>query len=433
MKRRVDIFLALAGLLFFLPILLLIALLIKLDDGGPILFRQDRLGKYKRPFLIYKFRSMRDEKITRIGQWLRKSGLDELPQIVNILRGDMSLVGPRPLTYADIERMGWDKRYYISRWHVKPGITGLAQLHAGRSAHHSWLYDKTYLKHESVLLDIKIIVLTLFINILGKRRVRTWLYQRNNVSVNWTRWAILFSARRHRPMPQPSDDQSHHPWSAALANSLAVFQLGESGGGTIIQQAKRSPLHGIDPAYCKSVKWFVDEEHRHAEILAGCVQALGGQCIQHNWTAKLFVIGRRLIGLRLKVLVLLAAEVVGLCYYKLLAMRLPAGQIRDSLEELANDEEAHLKFHSDFLRLYVQGILPGLVFSLVWRLVTYTAAIVVIIDHRHALKQMDIPHKLVWQRWMFLVDATEKQIKTAKPNYQFLQQVNIDYQQDAIS
>ena len=233
-------------------------------------------------------------------------------------------------------------------------------------------------------------------------------------------------------MPQTLADNSHHPWSAALAKSLAVFQLGESGGGTVIQQAKKSPLHGIDPAYCKSVEWFVAEEHRHADILACCVHSLGGQCIRHNWTARLFVHGRRLMGLRLKVLVLLAAEVVGICYYKLLAMRLPAGQIRDLLEELANDEEAHLKFHSDFLRLYVQGILPGVLFRSVWRLVTYAAALVVIIDHRHALSQMNIPLNLVWQRWMFLVDATEKQIITAKPDYQFLQQVNIDYQLDAL-
>ena len=432
MKRQIDIVLAVVGLFFFMPIMLLIALLIKLDDGGPILFTQDRLGKYKRPFLIYKFRSMRDGNITRVGHWLRKSGLDELPQIINILKGEMSLVGPRPLTFADVERLGWEKRYYLSRWHIRPGITGLAQLHAGRSAHHSWLCDKTYLKHESTLLDIKLIILTLFINVLGKRRVRTWLFQRNHVSVNWRRWAILFSARRQRPLPVMLDDQSHHPWSAALARSLAIFQLGESGGGTVILQARRSPLHGIDPAYCKSVEWFVDEEHRHADILAGCVTALGGQCIQHNWTAKLFVFGRRLLGLRLKVLILLAAEVVGICYYKLLAMRLPAGQIREALDELATDEEAHLKFHSDFLRLYFQGILPGLVFSLVWRVITYAAAIVVLIDHRQALNKMDIPLKLVWQRWMFLVDETQKQITASRPNYQFLQQVNVDYPLDAL-
>ncbi len=432
MKRTLDLFLAVTALLCFLPLMLIIALLIKLDDGGPILFRQSRLGKYKRPFLIYKFRSMRDNKITRVGHWLRNSGLDELPQIVNIVKGEMSVVGPRPLTYADIERLGWERRYYIARWHIKPGITGLAQLHAGRSAHHSWLFDKTYLKHESLILDSKIILLTLLMNVLGKRRVRNWLFQRNHVSVNWQRWAIIFSSRRNRPLPATLGDQSHHSWSAALASSLAIFQLGESGGGTVVQQARRSPLHGIDPAYCNSVQWFVEEEHRHAEILAMCVHALGGHCIRHNWTAGLFVFSRRLLGLRLKVLVLLAAEVVGICYYKLLAMRLPAGQLRDSLNELAKDEEAHLKFHSDFLRLYVQGILPGLGFSLVWRLITYSAAIVVILDHRHALNQLGIPLKLVWQRWMFLVSETAKQIRTTKPTYQFLQQVNDDYQLEVI-
>jgi len=432
MKRQIDICLAVTGLLCFLPLMILIALLIKLDDGGPVLFRQFRLGKYKRPFLIYKFRSMRNGKVTRIGHWLRKTGLDELPQLINILKNEMSVVGPRPLTYADIRRMGWDRRYYIARWHIKPGITGLAQVHAGQSAHHSWLCDKTYLKHKSIRLDLKIILLTLFMNVLGKQRVRAWLFQRNHVRVNWKRWAILFSARRSRPLPISPPDQSHQPWAAALAKSLAIFQLGESGGGTIVQQARRSPLHGINPAYCKSMQWFVEEEHRHARVLASCVNALGGKCIEHNWTARLFIFTRRLLGIRLKVLVLLAAEVVGICYYKLLAMRLPAGELRDSLDELAADEEAHLKFHSDFLRLYCQGILPGLIFSLVWRLVTYAAAIVVIIDHHRALSRMGIPVRLVWRRWMYLVDETERQVKSTKPDYRFLQQVNIDFQPGAI-
>lgn len=426
MKRQFDIFTALLGLFCFFPLLLLTAILIKLDDGGPVLFRQQRLGKYKRPFLIYKFRTMQDGKITRIGHWLRKTGLDELPQFINILNGDMSLVGPRPLTLGDVQRIGWHKRYYIRRWHIKPGITGLAQLYAGRSAHYSWLYDKTYLKNQSFLLDSKIIFLSFVMNVIGKRRVRHWLYQRNHVKVNWQRWAILFASRRDRLLPDFVEDNSQYPWSAALARSLAIFQLGESGGGTVIEQAKRSPLHGIDPAYCKSIEWFVDEEHRHADILARCVKSLGGQCIQHNWTAMLFVLSRRLLGLRLKALVLLAAEVVGICYYKLLAMHLPAGQLRNLLDELATDEEAHLKFHSDFLRLYSQGLLSGLLFRLVWRLVTYTAVVVVTIDHRYALKQMNIPLRLVWQRWMYLVHKTEAQITTTKPDYQFLNQVNMD-------
>lgn len=432
MKRQIDLVLTVTGLLCLMPIMFLIAVLIKLDSDGPVLFRQFRLGKYKRPFLIYKFRSMQDGKVTRIGHWLRKTGLDELPQLINILKNEMSLVGPRPLTYTDIRRMGWDRRYYIARWHIKPGITGLAQLHAGQSAHYSWLCDKTYLKQGSIRLDLKIIFLTLFMNLLGKRRVREWIFQRNHIRVNWNRWAILFSERRTRSMPSMPADQSQQPWAPVLAKSLAIFQLGESGGGTIVQQARRSPLHGINQAYCNSMQWFVEEEHRHADILAMCVKALGGKCIRRNWTAGLFVFGRRLLGIRLKVLVLLAAEVVGICYYKLLAMRLPAGQMRDLLDELSTDEEAHLKFHSDFLRLYTQGILPGLVFSLVWRSLTFAAAIVVLIDHYQALARMGIPIRLVWARWMYLVQATERQIKTAKPDYRFLQQVNIDFQTDAI-
>jgi len=426
-KKYLDLPLAVAGLICFLPIMMLIALMIKLDDGGPIFYTQYRLGKYKRPFLIYKFRSMRSGKITRVGRWLRKSGLDELPQLLNILRKEMSIVGPRPLTLEDVQRLGWDVRYYISRWHVKPGITGLAQLYAGRSAHHSWLYDKTYLRHMAIAFDIKIILLSLIINVFGKARVRAWLLQRNPVKVNWTRWSMLFASRRERPLPVIRESQTQQPWASALAESLAIFQLGESGGGTVVQQARRSPLHGIDPAYCKSVEWFVDEEHRHAEILARCVRALGGKCIRHNWTARLFVIGRRLLGLRLKVLVLLAAEVVGLCYYRLLAMRLPGGQVKELLTELASDEEAHLQFHSDFLRLYAQGILPGLIFSLAWRLTTLAAAVVVLIDHRRALRQLEISNKLVWQRWMYLVRETEKQIKNARPDYRFLSQVNENF------
>ena len=427
MKRLIDIALSVVGIITFLPVFLLIPILIRLDDGGPVFFRQARLGQFKRPFRIYKFRSMRDGRVTRIGRWLRRSGLDEIPQFLNIYKGEMSVVGPRPLTLADVQRLGWDTRYYIARWQIKPGLTGLSQLYAGRSAHHSWFYDKAYLKNPHLWLDLQIILLSFAMNVLGKRRVRNWLYARNKLSVNWHRWAILFAARRDRALPEDLNDCSHYPWAAALARSLAIFQLGESGGGTIVQQVQHSRLRGVDRAYCQSILWFVDEEHRHAEMLARCVQALGGQCIEQNWTAHLFVAGRRLMGIRLKLLVLLAAEVVGLCYYKLLAMRLPPGQIRNSLDELALDEEAHLKFHSEFLRIHVHGWLRTILFKLAWRFVTYCAAIVVSIDHYRALKAMHIPIKLVWRRWMYLVRETESQVIAIQPDYHFLRHVNLYY------
>ena len=427
MKRIVDISLSVFGLIVFLPAFILIPILIKFDDGGPVFFLQGRLGQYKRPFQLYKFRSMRAGRVTRIGRWLRMTGLDEIPQFLNIYKGEMSVVGPRPLTLEDVQRLGWDSRHYIARWQIKPGITGLSQLYAGRSAHHSWFYDKTYLKNPALRLDMQIILLSLCMNLFGKHRVRSWLYSRRQGMVNWHRWAILFAGRRDRPLPDIIPDDSNHPWSVSLARSLAIFQLGESGGGTIVQQVQHGHMRGVDPAYRQCIAWFVDEEHRHADILARCVQALGGQCIKQNWTARLFVAGRRLMGLRLKLLVLLAAEVVGLCYYKLLAMRLPTGQIRTLLNELARDEEAHLKFHSDFLRMHAQGWVHALIFKTVWRLVTYSAAVVVTIDHYRALKAMRIPMRLVWQRWMYLVHETEQQVVARYPDYEFLRQVNTHY------
>ncbi|MEJ2397905.1 MAG: sugar transferase [Gammaproteobacteria bacterium] len=169
---------------------------IKLDDGGPIIFTQYRLGRGKRPFLVYKFRSMQNSQITAVGYYLRRTGLDELPQLFNILKGQMSLVGPRPLTYTDITRLGWDRRHFLVRWQVRPGITGLAQLYAGRSAHYSWRCDKSYIKDKSIILDLKIMFLTLLMAFLGKYRVRNWLFRHASVMTEGSKnYRILPIAR----------------------------------------------------------------------------------------------------------------------------------------------------------------------------------------------------------------------------------------------
>src|SRR6187455_2049147 len=106
-KRGFDVIGATGGLLFFAPVCLLIAIAIVLEDGRPVLFRQERLGERRRRFTILKFRSMRNGRVTRVGRFLRGTGLDELPQFVNVLRGEMSAVGPRPLIEADVLRLGW--------------------------------------------------------------------------------------------------------------------------------------------------------------------------------------------------------------------------------------------------------------------------------------------------------------------------------------
>lgn len=215
----------------------------------------------------------------------------------------------------------------------------------------------------------------------------------------WQEWAGFFANRRGRAMPGLESDYDYASLPASLADSLAIFQLGESGGGTVIRQARASHLPHLDSHYAQAVELFVAEEHRHADILATCVRLLGGRLIQSNWTARLFVFGRRLIGLRLKVLVLLAAEVVGLVYYEMLAAKLPDCSLRERLLEIAEDERSHLYFHCDFLRLQTHGRVRRLVFKLMWRTVIGAASYVVALDHRHAIRDLEIASEAVLSRW----------------------------------
>ena len=222
----------------------------------------------------------------------------------------------------------------------------------------------------------------------------------DNKQSAWEQWAKFFLGRSDRDLPALVQDQDYAELPESLAKSLAIFQLGESGGGTIIRQALNNRLSGIDEYYAAAMALFVEEEHRHANILAMCVRLLGGKLIQTNWTAKLFVFARRLIGLRLKVIVLLAAEVVGICYYHLLATHLPDSRLRSQLLEIVEDERSHLYFHCDFLRSQTQKRWQKTLFVLVWRLVMFCAAIVVAIDHRSAIRDLDIGLRSVLMRWI---------------------------------
>ena len=174
-KRLFDLVGAVGGLLFFSPLVAVIAGAIVLEDGWPVLFRQERLGRRRHPFTILKFRSMRDGRITRVGRMLRATGLDELPQFINILRGDMSAVGPRPLTESDVARLGWMARRYDFRWRVLPGLTGLAQVTEARSGRLSLGLDRRYVARQCLSLDVALVTVSFAINALGKRRVRRLL------------------------------------------------------------------------------------------------------------------------------------------------------------------------------------------------------------------------------------------------------------------
>ena len=182
-KRAADIVLALVILLFLLPVLVIVAICIKVDSKGPAIFKQERLGLRGKMFEIYKFRTMcinaehtgsgvysgkNDSRVTRIGRILRATSIDELPQLINILKGEMSFIGPRPpLTYHP-----WDISEYtpeqLRMFEVRPGITGWAQVNGRKGV----LWPKRielnvwYVDNVSLLLDLKILVMTV-VKVLG--------------------------------------------------------------------------------------------------------------------------------------------------------------------------------------------------------------------------------------------------------------------------
>jgi len=173
MKRLFDLMAALGGLCLLWPFLLLIAVLVRLKLGSPVLFKQQRPGLHGKPFYIYKFRSMTDardadggllddaQRLTAFGEMLRKFSLDELPQLWNVMRGDISLVGPRALL---MEYLPLYNSEQARRHDVKPGITGWAQVN-GRNAiswEEKFAYDVWYVEHQSFLIDLMILYKTAF-------------------------------------------------------------------------------------------------------------------------------------------------------------------------------------------------------------------------------------------------------------------------------
>ena len=175
-KRFYDFILALVGLILLSPIFLMIIVLIKIDSRGPILFKQRRIGRNKKHFLILKFRTMRidtprdtpthmlinpEKWITKLGKFLRKTSLDELPQIINILIGDMSIIGPRPALWNQFDLIEERDKYNVNK--LYPGLTGYAQIH-GRDQlliHEKAKLDGYYVEHISLWLDVKIFFGTL--------------------------------------------------------------------------------------------------------------------------------------------------------------------------------------------------------------------------------------------------------------------------------
>jgi len=195
-KRLLDILLAGCGLIVAAPLAFLLSALIKLEDGGPVFYTQERVGRKGRHFLALKFRSMvpdaearvgpvqashNDARITRIGRLMRATAMDELPQLWNIFRGDMSFVGPRALRPGEIEVNGRgnmerleDVPGFALRCAVVPGLTGVAQIYAPRDVtrRHKFRYDKVYIRRQSFWLDVRLILLSFWITFRGTWEAR---------------------------------------------------------------------------------------------------------------------------------------------------------------------------------------------------------------------------------------------------------------------
>ncbi|CAI8742655.1 sugar transferase [Chryseobacterium sp. IT-36CA2] len=179
-KRLLDVFIALSIIIFLFPIFLIVYILVRIDSPGKFFFFQERLGYQGRVFKIYKIRTMYDRErvadreilkgdaeVTRIGYYLRRFKIDELPQIINVFNGDMSLVGPRPCLPRQLTEFNEDGKKRIQ---VVPGLTGLAQINGNihLSWEERWKYDREYVENQSFLLDTKIILKTFLILFNGE-------------------------------------------------------------------------------------------------------------------------------------------------------------------------------------------------------------------------------------------------------------------------
>ena len=186
-KQIFDFTFAFLFLLVFSPLLILLSLLIRLSGDGPVIYAQDRIGRYGKPFSIYKFRSMvydaerggpllsgdNEERITRIGRFIRKYRIDEIPNLINVLRGEMSVVGPRPERRFFIDQIIKKAPLYNVLQSVKPGVTSWGQVKYGYASSVDEMierldYDLWYMKHRSLWFDLKIIIYTVGTVLRGK-------------------------------------------------------------------------------------------------------------------------------------------------------------------------------------------------------------------------------------------------------------------------
>lgn len=209
--------------------------------------------------------------------------------------------------------------------------------------------------------------------------------------MSFAAWRAHFEQTARRPLPSVPPDGVPDAHRRAIADSLARFALGESGEGRIAHEIHAVNLPGVDGDYRAALGLFVAEEGRHGRILMTAVRGLGGQPARHNWTETLFRRGRRMLGVRVKLTVLLAAEVVSLGAYGGLRSALPACPLRDALDQIRDDERQHLAFHATIFRIWTQHPAAAALFAAGFAVIATAACAVVLIDHYGTWRRLGVP------------------------------------------
>ncbi|MEM7675565.1 MAG: ferritin-like domain-containing protein [Myxococcota bacterium] len=231
----------------------------------------------------------------------------------------------------------------------------------------------------------------------------------------WRTWRRYFEGNRH---PAPLEiDAAGIPVDTilrrCLAKTFSIFQLGEAGEGRIAKEAWRFKSSTVDDHWRVALTHWVREEGRHGRLLGDCARALGGKPLSKNWTNTLLIFGRRLLGIRLKLLVVLSAEVIGITFYGLLARALPGSSIQRALQTIALDEEKHLEFHALFFRRQTSRRWQRILFWAAWMTVGTAAGAAVLIDHAQTFRYLGIDRFNAARRFMALLVETARTVTSA--------------------
>jgi hypothetical protein len=233
---------------------------------------------------------------------------------------------------------------------------------------------------------------------------------------SWDQWRYLFLARVSRPIPQVKAPCMAESQKRSLGRSLAIFQLGESGEGRIAKEIMLIHQPGITIAYREALGLFVAEEARHGRLLKNLLASLGMGPMHFAWSNTLFTWVRRLIGIRLKLLVLMAAEIVGLSFYQLVSEQIEQGGFRAVLEQICEDEEDHLGFHADFFHNQLRTKGDRIVFKILWPSICLIAISMACFDHRDSLRSLGIRKRFYFRRALAYVnDASDHSLRLSSP------------------